>query len=108
MKNTKPPAKNGRPDKKILATIIERVVEAARPDRIIVFGSAAHGERGPNSDIDLHQSPLGGGEGHGSTPRRTSASLASRSTGILRGTPACQQLLPGNARTLGLNLRRRW
>lgn len=41
MKNTKRRRKNGRPDKKILATIIERVVEAARPDRIIVFGSAA-------------------------------------------------------------------
>ena len=48
-----PPRKNGRPDKKILADIIRRVVEAAQPDKIILFGSAARGEMGPNSDIDL-------------------------------------------------------
>jgi predicted nucleotidyltransferase len=29
------------------------VVEAAQPDKIILFGSAAQGERGPNGDIDL-------------------------------------------------------
>jgi HEPN domain-containing protein/predicted nucleotidyltransferase len=29
------------------------VVEAAQPDKIILFGSAARGEMGPNSDIDL-------------------------------------------------------
>ena len=36
-----------------LADIIHRVVEAARPDTIILFGSAARGEMGPDSDIDL-------------------------------------------------------
>lgn len=45
--------KNGRPDKAILADIVRRVVEAAQPDKIILFGSAARGEMGPNSDIDL-------------------------------------------------------
>jgi predicted nucleotidyltransferase len=45
--------KNGRPDETILAEIIHRVVEAARPEKIILFGSAARGEMGPNSDIDL-------------------------------------------------------
>jgi predicted nucleotidyltransferase len=45
--------KNGRPDKKILADIVRRVVEAAQPDKIILFGSGARGEMGPNSDIDL-------------------------------------------------------
>ena len=45
--------KDGRPDKKILAAIVQRVVEAAQPDKIILFGSAARGEMGPNSDIDL-------------------------------------------------------
>jgi uncharacterized protein len=45
--------KNGRPDRKTLADIVRRVVEAAQPDKIVLFGSAARGEMGPNSDIDL-------------------------------------------------------
>ena len=36
-----------------LAEIVRRVVEVAQPDRIIMFGSAARGEMGPNSDVDL-------------------------------------------------------
>ena len=51
--STKRHRKNGRPDKAILADIISRVVEAANPDRIILFGSAARGQMGPNSDLDL-------------------------------------------------------
>lgn len=48
-----PRRKNGHPDKSILADIVRRVVEAAQPDKIILFGSAARGEMGPDSDIDL-------------------------------------------------------
>ena len=44
---------NGLPDTTILADIVRRVVEAAQPDKIILFGSAARGEMGPDSDIDL-------------------------------------------------------
>lgn len=33
--------------------IIERIVEVADPERIILFGSAARGEAGPHSDLDL-------------------------------------------------------
>jgi len=36
-----------------LQEIIRRVVEVAQPERIILFGSAARGEMGPNSDADL-------------------------------------------------------
>jgi predicted nucleotidyltransferase len=36
-----------------LDTIIERVVEVADPERIILFGSAARGDMGPRSDFDL-------------------------------------------------------
>lgn len=36
-----------------LKEIIRRVVETAQPERIILFGSAARGEMGPNSDVDL-------------------------------------------------------
>ena len=40
-------------DQKILDDIIRRIVEVARPEKIILFGSAARGEMGPNSDVDL-------------------------------------------------------
>lgn len=36
-----------------LDEIIRRVVEVAQPEKIILFGSAARGEMGPNSDVDL-------------------------------------------------------
>lgn len=36
-----------------LQDIVRRIVEVARPERIILFGSAARGEMGPNSDLDL-------------------------------------------------------
>ncbi len=37
----------------LLENIVRRVVDAARPQRIILFGSAAHGTAGSDSDIDL-------------------------------------------------------
>ena len=37
----------------LLAEAIRRVVEVASPERIILFGSAARGETGPDSDLDL-------------------------------------------------------
>ncbi|MBI4540739.1 MAG: nucleotidyltransferase domain-containing protein [Gemmatimonadetes bacterium] len=40
-------------DPAVLDEIVRRVVEVARPDRIILFGSAARGEMGPDSDVDL-------------------------------------------------------
>jgi uncharacterized protein len=36
-----------------LDEVIRRIVEVAEPDRIILFGSAARGEMGPHSDLDL-------------------------------------------------------
>ncbi len=37
----------------VLDEIIERIVEVAQPEQIILFGSAARGEMGPDSDVDL-------------------------------------------------------
>jgi len=37
----------------VLTEIVRCIVEVAQPDRIILFGSAARGEMGPNSDLDL-------------------------------------------------------
>ena len=40
-------------DQQILDEIVRRVVEVAWPEKIILFGSAARGEMGPHSDVDL-------------------------------------------------------
>jgi predicted nucleotidyltransferase len=40
-------------DEELLQTITARIAEAIRPQKIILFGSWARGERGPHSDIDL-------------------------------------------------------
>ena len=37
----------------VLDQIIQRVVTVAQPDKIILSGSAAQGEMGPHSDVDL-------------------------------------------------------
>ncbi len=40
-------------DAGVLDEIVRRVVRVAQPDRIILFGSAARGDMGPDSDVDL-------------------------------------------------------
>ena len=40
-------------DKDTLDEIIRRIVAVAHPLKIILFGSAARGAMGPNSDVDL-------------------------------------------------------
>ena len=40
-------------DPRTLDAIIRRVVEVARPEKIILFGSAARGEMTRHSDVDL-------------------------------------------------------
>jgi len=38
---------------KVLDKIIQRIVDVAQPEQIILFGSAAREEMGPHSDVDL-------------------------------------------------------
>ena len=45
--------KRGKPDPAILADIVARVVAASQPEKIVLFGSAARGEMGPDSDYDI-------------------------------------------------------
>ena len=45
--------RNKRVEDEKLQDIIRRIVEVAQPERIILFGSAARGEMGANSDLDL-------------------------------------------------------
>lgn len=40
-------------DRETLDDIIRRIVEAAEPDKIILFGSAARGDMNRHSDVDL-------------------------------------------------------
>jgi predicted nucleotidyltransferase len=37
----------------VLAEAVRRIVAAVQPRRIVLFGSAARGDLGPDSDIDL-------------------------------------------------------
>jgi predicted nucleotidyltransferase len=42
-----------KPEPEVLQEIITRVVQIAHPQRLILFGSAARGDMGPDSDVDL-------------------------------------------------------
>jgi len=42
-----------KPNPKLLDELVRRIVEAVHPLRIILFGSAARGEMGPDSDLDV-------------------------------------------------------
>src|SRR5437764_1148257 len=46
-------SENGKPDPKILADIVKRIVRACKPEKIVLFGSAARGTMGPDSDYDF-------------------------------------------------------
>lgn len=41
------------PDSEVIDELVRRIVETVHPLRIILFGSAARGEMGPNSDLDV-------------------------------------------------------
>jgi uncharacterized protein len=51
-RHRKPEAFRELPDA-VLQELIERIVKAVNPDRVILFGSAARGTLGPNSDLDV-------------------------------------------------------
>jgi predicted nucleotidyltransferase len=39
--------------RKLLDKIVRRIVKVGKPEKIIMFGSAARGEIGPDSDLDI-------------------------------------------------------
>lgn len=47
------PKWSGKVDEKVLEEIVRRIVGEVAPEKIILFGSAARGEMGPDSDLDL-------------------------------------------------------
>ncbi len=40
-------------DRELLDEMVHRIAQTVHPKRIILFGSAARGEMGPNSDLDF-------------------------------------------------------
>ena len=42
-----------QPSQEQTGELVRRIVETVRPLRIILFGSAARGEMGPDSDVDV-------------------------------------------------------
>jgi predicted nucleotidyltransferase len=42
-----------QPDRQLLDELVRRIVAAVHPLRIILFGSAARGDMGPDSDLDV-------------------------------------------------------
>jgi len=40
-------------EQSVLERLVSRIVEAVQPRRIVLFGSAARGQMGPHSDVDL-------------------------------------------------------
>jgi predicted nucleotidyltransferase len=48
-----PPIENGAPTQALLDELVRRIVAAVHPRRILLFGSAARGQMGPHSDLDV-------------------------------------------------------
>ena len=42
-----------QPDAKVIEQLVRQIVDAVQPLRIVLFGSAAQGSPGPDSDIDV-------------------------------------------------------
>lgn len=41
------------PDERLLSEMVNRIIREAAPTRIVLFGSAARDEMGPDSDLDV-------------------------------------------------------
>ncbi len=44
---------DGKLEAQVLDELVQRTVESVHPRRIVLFGSAARGQMGPHSDLDL-------------------------------------------------------
>lgn len=75
-------------DGRMLEHLTEKLVEAAEPRRIILFGSYARGEAAPQSDLDLlviEDEPFG--------PGRSRRKEAARLSRLLADLPIPQDIL---------------
>lgn len=48
-----PPRRRDRRPRRALDSVVRQIVEQFDPERVILFGSHAYGEPGPESDVDL-------------------------------------------------------
>ena len=72
-----------RVDDALLRRMTAAIVEAADPERVILFGSRARGDAGPDSDVDLvvvEAEPFGPGGGTAAPKRRGSGARSQNST----------------------------
>jgi hypothetical protein len=65
----------GKPDPAILADVVKRVVEAANPEKIVLFGSAARGTMGQTATLTCWSSRGASSTGGASPPRSTAICL---------------------------------
>lgn len=66
-------------DDTVLQRMADAIVEAADPEQVILFGSRARGDAGPDSDVDLvviETEPFGPGRGRHAESARLSRALA--------------------------------
>lgn len=75
------PVGRGTVGEEVLRQIVQRIVEVAAPKKIILFGSAARGEMGPDSDIDLLVVT------ETDHPRETAQRIRQRLLGVPPGVP---------------------
>lgn len=52
-RKNRPPRRAGRTAEQAIREMVRRIVRQFQPERIILFGSHARGEAGPDSDVDL-------------------------------------------------------
>jgi predicted nucleotidyltransferase len=71
----------GTPDESTIQEIVQRIVEAVAPEKIILFGSAARGQMGDDSDLDLLVVKAGVHR------RRTAQTIGRHLIGVAPGIP---------------------
>ena len=68
-----------RVDDALLRRMVSAIVDAAEPEQVILFGSQARGDAGPDSDVDLvvvETEPFGPGRDRGTKVTRLWRALA--------------------------------
>ena len=81
----------------MLDRMVEIIVEQVNPERIMLFGSRARGEAGPDSDVDLlivEPEPFGRGRSRRRELARIRRMLAERARARGRGPPGVAKAAP--------------
>ena len=87
MKNAKSEFLAGEPDREVLEEMVRRIVGAVHPVRIILFGSAARGQMGSDSDLDVLVVMPDGTLAHDRSAHDTRRGLSSAGLNRVTGEP---------------------